>query len=65
MLAITKITKTTISFFQDGKLDFARNFLRLRCSTCPLVFGCWELSHVIFLILRKKELVAKLRKFTK
>ena len=31
-----------------------------RCSTCPLVFGCWELGHVIFLMLRKKELLAKL-----
>ena len=26
----------------------------LRSPTCPLVFGCWELSHVIFLMLRKK-----------
>ena len=23
---------------------------------CALVFGCWELKHVIFLKLRKKEL---------
>ena len=37
----------------------------LRCSTCPLLFGCCELSHVIFLKLRKKELLAKLSKFTK
>ena len=38
-----------------------------RCSTCPLalVFGCCELSHVIFLKLRKKELLGKLRKFSK
>ena len=35
------------------------------CSTCPLVFGCWELSHVIFLKLKKKELLAKLNKLTK
>ena len=34
------------------------------CSTCPLVFGCCELSHVIFLKLRKKKLLAKLSKFT-
>ena len=27
-----------------------------KCSTCPLVFGCWKLSHMIFLKLRKKEL---------
>ena len=37
----------------------------LRCSTCVLVFGCWELNHVIFLKLRKKELLAKLCKFAK
>ena len=37
----------------------------LWCSTCPLVFGRCELSHVIFLKLRKKELLAKLSKFTK
>ena len=30
-----------------------------------LVFGCCELSHVIFLMLRKKELLAMLSKFTK
>ena len=35
----------------------------LRFSKCPLGFGCWELSHVIFLMLRKKELLAKLSKF--
>ena len=33
-----------------------------RCSTCPLVLGCCELSHVIFLKLRKKEQLAKLSK---
>ena len=32
---------------------------KLRCPTCALVLGCWELSHVIFLMLRKKELLAK------
>ena len=36
-----------------------------RCSTCPLVCGSWELSHVIFLKLREKELLTKLSKFTK
>ena len=40
-------------------------FFTSRWSTCPLVFGCWEISHVIFHKLRKKELLAKLRKFTK
>ena len=34
-------------------------------STCPLVFDCYELSYVIFLKLRKKELFEKLSKFTK
>ena len=37
----------------------------LRCSTCGLVFGCWELNPMIFLKLRKKELLAKMYKFTK
>ena len=37
----------------------------IRCSTCPLVLGCWKLSHVNFLNLRKKELLPKLSKFTK
>ena len=45
--------------------NLARHYCCLWCSTCPLVFGCWELSHVIFLVLRKKELLAKLSKFTK
>ena len=40
-------------------------FLLLRCSTCTLVFGCCELSHVIFLKLRKKELLAKWSKLSK
>ena len=39
--------------------------MKIKCSTCPLVFGFWELSHVIFLKLRKKKLPAKLSKFTK
>ena len=34
-------------------------------STCPLDFGCWLLDHVTYLKLRKKELLAKLRKVTK
>ena len=29
-----------------------------RGSTCPLVFGCWEMSHVIFLKLKKEIKVA-------
>ena len=53
-----------ISF--DG-YNFSSAGLRFtfRCSTCPLVFGSWELSHVIFLMLRKKNLLGKLSKFTK
>ena len=39
--------------------------LSIRCTTCPLVFGCWELSHMMFPKLRKKELLAMLSKFTK
>ena len=37
----------------------------LGSSTCALDFGCWELSNVIFLKLRKKELPAKFGKLTK
>ena len=37
----------------------------LGCSTCPLDFGCWDLSHVIFLMLRITKLLAKLSKFSK
>ena len=33
-----------------------------RCSTCPLLFGCCELSQVIILKLRREELFAKLSK---
>ena len=33
--------------------------------TYTWVLYMWELSHVIFLKLRKKELLAKLNKFTK
>ena len=40
-------------------------FFSLWSSTSPLVFDCWELNHVIFLKLRKKELLAKMCKFSK
>ena len=36
-----------------------------RCSTSPLVLDCWELTHMIFLVLSKKVLLAKLSKFIK
>ena len=32
--------------------------MKFRCFTCPVVFGCWGLNHVIFLKLRKKERTA-------
>ena len=35
------------------------------CSTCPLVFGCCELSHVIFLKLRKKKTAGKAKQIHK
>ena len=37
----------------------------LRCPICALVLGYWELSHMIFLLLRKKELLAKALQFHK
>ena len=40
-------------------------FIIVRRSTSPLVFGSWELSQVIFLKLRKKEVLPNLSKFTK
>ena len=46
-------------------VNFTVSRRSLRCSTCPLDFGCWELSHVIFLKLRMKELLAKPSKFIK
>ena len=36
-----------------------KNWIKFELTLCSLVFGCWELSHVIFLKLRKKELLAK------
>ena len=48
--------------FRSSRWHFIN--IHQRCSTCPLVFGCWKLSHVIFLMLRKKELIAKLSKST-
>jgi hypothetical protein len=29
------------------------------CSTCPLVFGCWQLSHVIFSQSEKERTACK------
>ena len=45
------------------KYKYARQTI-FRYSTCPLVLGCWELSQMIFLKLRRKVLLAKLSKFT-
>ena len=36
--------------------------LKVLYMSSSIVFGCWELSHVSFLMMRKKELLAKLRK---
>ena len=36
----------------------------VRCSTCPLVFGCWELSHLIFLMQREKKNCLQIHKMT-
>ena len=44
------------SCFKSGQ---TKMLYSLYMYTCPLVFGCWELSHVIFLKLRKRELLAK------
>ena len=43
----------------------ALNYIGALQITCPLLFGCWVMRHVIFLMLRRKELLAKLSKFTK
>ena len=55
------VSAATPLFWQPGIL--LRQVSR-RCSTCAL-FLAVELSHVIFLMLRKKEQLAKLSKFTK
>ena len=46
------------------KLIIATTYHLGHLLTCLLVFGWWKLIHVIFLMLRKKELLAKLSKFT-
>ena len=57
----TKISSCGLLMFQLNQITQSL----VRCSTCPLVFECCKLSYVIFLKLRKKELLAKLSKFTK
>ena len=39
--------------------------LQLWCSTCPLVFGCWELSHVIIFQAEKERTAWKAEKIHK
>ena len=39
--------------------------VRLGCSTCLLVFGCWELSHVIFSQAEKKRTACQAEQFQK
>ena len=46
-----------------GSTILFRDQLTFRSPTCPLVLGCWELSHVIYLKLTKKQLLVKLEKF--
>ena len=60
-----------INYFQKGNpssLKFKDGGLRLqRCITALYKyssFGCRELRHMIFLMLRKKELLVKMSKFT-
>ena len=36
-----------------------KNWTKFELTFSSLVFGCWDLSHVIFHNLRKKELLAK------
>ena len=54
-----------VQFYLTFRANSRCIYWTLRCSTCPLVFGCWELSHIIFLMLRKKELLVDIGKFTK
>ena len=51
------------AWFRSSRADLTSAF-SLWFSTCLLVLGCWEMSHMIFLMLRKKELLVKLSKFT-
>ena len=46
-----------------GSTILFRDQLIFRSPTCLLVLGCWELSHVIYLKLTKKQLLVKLEKF--
>ena len=39
--------------------SFTVNENEVRCSTCPLVFGFWELSHVIFSQAMKERTACK------
>ena len=43
----------------DFESNLARHYCCLWCSTCPLVFGCWELSHVIFSRAEKERTACK------
>ena len=47
----------------SGNMVYLIDYILL--STCPLVFGHWVLSHKDFSHAKKKELLAKLSKFTK
>ena len=49
-----QIMESGMSFWQQYFHGMCtRVNLSLRWSTCPLVFGCWLLDHVIYLKVRK------------
>ena len=73
-LNISAFIQNTVIFIQrkcrKDKLHFSKKTpikspAGLRFFICPLVFGCCESSHLIFLKWRKKELLERLSKFTK
>ena len=71
LLLISRKTRLKIFLFwpwrlpKPPKASVTSSFRVNRAADGPLIFGCCELSHVIFLMLRTKELLAKISKFTK
>ena len=59
------VLKKQTEFSFSSRSDCLSFCLHIPILRKVLGFGCWELSHVIFLMLRKKEPLAKLSKFTK
>ena len=58
------VLKKQTEFSFSSRSDCLSFCLHIPILRKVLGFGCWELSHVIFLMLRKKEPLAKLSKFT-